>query len=191
MDDGDADYDDSEELSFEDDVMESADELLALLAGQLPPVDVQHAVPSMQAAQPVGVPMGQLVTKEQLCSPTSREPLALALRTMCGGASPVDFVQRVGGTVAATYAVLCVRFALMAGAHAGAKRRTCNVTWKRGNWLYHCKQCGEDPNCALCVDCFDESRHVGHDFAIGRASGGCCDCGDPTGTTSSRCRGAS
>ncbi len=49
------------------------------------------------SAVPLAQPLDPLVTKEELCSATSREPLALALRVMCGGIAPAEFVQQVGG----------------------------------------------------------------------------------------------
>jgi hypothetical protein len=58
------------------------------------------------------------------------------------------------------------------------KKNACSVVWKKGDWIYHCKDCERDRQCAFCVDCFDESLHVGHNYTIGRAAGGICDCGD-------------
>lgn len=31
---------------------------------------------------------------------------------------------------------------------------------------------------AICVECFKEANHEGHDFRLIRVGGGCCDCGD-------------
>lgn len=85
-----------------------------------------------------------VITRAQLCGEVAVLPsdpsfeYVSVMRTMCGGTTPAEFMKRVG---------------------AVAKKRTCDVTWTRGSWLYHCKQCQADPACALCVECFDESKH--------------------------------
>lgn len=36
-------------------------------------------------------------------------------------------------------------------------------------------------NSAICMDCFSNGNHEGHDYKIHKSSGGVCDCGDPQG----------
>ena len=45
-------------------------------------------------------------------------------------------------------------------------------------WLGKKKDCEVDSTCAICVDCFEPEKHVGHEVRLVRAGGGCCDCGD-------------
>lgn len=54
----------------------------------------------------------------------------------------------------------------------------CGVVWKRDELAYKCKTCERDPTCAICVPCFRHGDHKGHDYAMIRTGGGCCDCGD-------------
>eukprot|EP00232_Nephroselmis_pyriformis_P010785 CAMPEP_0182892808 /NCGR_PEP_ID=MMETSP0034_2-20130328/24093_1 /TAXON_ID=156128 /ORGANISM="Nephroselmis pyriformis, Strain CCMP717" /LENGTH=597 /DNA_ID=CAMNT_0025026517 /DNA_START=78 /DNA_END=1868 /DNA_ORIENTATION=+ len=57
---------------------------------------------------------------------------------------------------------------------------TCGLVWGRDDIAYRCKTCEMDPTCAICVNCFLGGDHEGHDYAMIRTGGGCCDCGDPT-----------
>ncbi|CAA6654977.1 unnamed protein product [Spirodela intermedia] len=60
------------------------------------------------------------------------------------------------------------------------QRRVCGAVWGRGDLAYHCRTCEHDPTCAICVSCFQNGNHEGHDYSIMYTGGGCCDCGDPT-----------
>ncbi|PRP81502.1 E3 ubiquitin-protein ligase UBR3-like [Planoprotostelium fungivorum] len=55
----------------------------------------------------------------------------------------------------------------------------CGVSWKRDALIVTCKTCGLDPTCAICMPCFQNGNHEGHDYNIHSSSGGMCDCGDP------------
>lgn len=63
---------------------------------------------------------------------------------------------------------------------AGDAARTgvCSTVWKQDELAYKCKTCERDPTCAICVPCFRHGNHEGHDYAMIRTGGGCCDCGD-------------
>lgn len=55
----------------------------------------------------------------------------------------------------------------------------CGVVWPAEELAYKCRTCERDPTCVICEDCFRNGDHSGHNYAIVRTSGGCCDCGDP------------
>eukprot|EP01105_Mastigella_eilhardi_P008420 TRINITY_DN2041_c0_g1_i2.p1 TRINITY_DN2041_c0_g1~~TRINITY_DN2041_c0_g1_i2.p1 ORF type:complete len:1518 (+),score=333.19 TRINITY_DN2041_c0_g1_i2:101-4555(+) len=55
----------------------------------------------------------------------------------------------------------------------------CGLVWKHGATAYKCRECESDPTCAVCVQCFVEADHTGHDYYMVTTGGGCCDCGDP------------
>ena len=49
-----------------------------------------------------------------------------------------------------------------------------------GEATYTCLDCGIDPTCVLCHECFKNSIHVNCNYRMhSTAGGGCCDCGDP------------
>ncbi|KAL6265276.1 hypothetical protein P5V15_002056 [Pogonomyrmex californicus] len=55
----------------------------------------------------------------------------------------------------------------------------CGRMFKMGEPTYSCRECGMDPTCVLCVDCFKQSAHRNHKYKMGTSNGGgCCDCGD-------------
>lgn len=59
--------------------------------------------------------------------------------------------------------------------------RTCGVKFIKGEPIYKCSTCGIDDTSGICVHCFDESHHEGHDYAMvicHRENGGICDCGN-------------
>ncbi|GJP86815.1 hypothetical protein CLOP_g16791 [Closterium sp. NIES-67] len=56
----------------------------------------------------------------------------------------------------------------------------CGAVWGASDIAYRCRTCEHDPTCAICVPCFLEGDHEGHDYAMIKTGGGCCDCGDPT-----------
>jgi len=55
----------------------------------------------------------------------------------------------------------------------------CGKVFKMGEPTYSCRDCGLDPTCVLCVDCFKNSEHGGHRYKMSTSvGGGYCDCGD-------------
>lgn len=57
--------------------------------------------------------------------------------------------------------------------------KLCGRLFKNGEPTYSCKDCGFDPTCVLCVDCFKASSHRNHKYRMSMSGGGgYCDCGD-------------
>lgn len=57
--------------------------------------------------------------------------------------------------------------------------KLCGRLFKNGEPTYSCKDCGFDPTCVLCVDCFKNSSHRYHKYRMSMSGGGgYCDCGD-------------
>ncbi|KAG8196917.1 hypothetical protein JTE90_027621 [Oedothorax gibbosus] len=55
----------------------------------------------------------------------------------------------------------------------------CGKVFKIGEPTYSCRECGLDPTCVLCVDCFRNSEHRNHRYKMSASGGGgYCDCGD-------------
>lgn len=55
----------------------------------------------------------------------------------------------------------------------------CGKVFKSGEPTYSCRDCGLDPTCVLCVDCFRNSQHKNHRYKMSTSGGGgYCDCGD-------------
>lgn len=55
----------------------------------------------------------------------------------------------------------------------------CGKVFKMSEPTYHCRECGTDPTCVLCVECFKKSAHKNHKYKMSMSNGGgCCDCGD-------------
>lgn len=55
----------------------------------------------------------------------------------------------------------------------------CGRVFKMGEPTYSCRDCGMDPTCVLCVDCFKMSPHRNHRYKMSTScGGGYCDCGD-------------
>ncbi|KAM7298268.1 E3 ubiquitin-protein ligase UBR2 [Ixodes scapularis] len=55
----------------------------------------------------------------------------------------------------------------------------CGRVFKSGEPTYSCRDCGLDPTCVLCVDCFKSSAHKNHKYKMSMScGGGYCDCGD-------------
>ena len=56
----------------------------------------------------------------------------------------------------------------------------CRNTWAphEGTYFYRCKTCQLSDNSCICVDCFKNGNHEGHDYILQRSVyGGTCDCG--------------
>ena len=60
-------------------------------------------------------------------------------------------------------------------------RTVCGMLFRKGLVVWTCRQCGKDPSCVQCDECFRNSNHEGHEVYFHRSAGpgGCCDCGDP------------
>lgn len=58
-------------------------------------------------------------------------------------------------------------------------KSVCGRVFKMNEPFYSCRDCGMDPTCVLCVNCFKQSAHRHHRYKMGASfGGGCCDCGD-------------
>ena len=55
----------------------------------------------------------------------------------------------------------------------------CGKIFKPGDIAYECLDCGLDPTCIICKECFEDGDHKGHRFKIKTNVSGMCDCGDP------------
>ena len=56
----------------------------------------------------------------------------------------------------------------------------CGKVFKSGEPSYFCRDCGSDPTCVLCSNCFRKSKHREHKYKMMTSGGGgYCDCGDP------------
>ncbi|KAG5106441.1 hypothetical protein JHK82_043411 [Glycine max] len=60
------------------------------------------------------------------------------------------------------------------------QRGVCGSVWGNSDIAYRCRTCEHDPTCAICVPCFENGNHKGHDYFVIYTGGGCCDCGDVT-----------
>ncbi|XP_074663047.1 E3 ubiquitin-protein ligase UBR2-like [Tubulanus polymorphus] len=55
----------------------------------------------------------------------------------------------------------------------------CGHVFKMGEPTYSCRDCGTDPTCVLCIQCFQKSVHKDHKYRMSTSGGGgYCDCGD-------------
>ena len=58
-------------------------------------------------------------------------------------------------------------------------RGLCGYLFQRHDIAFNCRTCGADDTCVVCVQCFQNGNHEGHDVLFHRTSpGGVCDCGD-------------
>ena len=48
----------------------------------------------------------------------------------------------------------------------------CGKLFRMGEPTYSCRDCGHDPTCVLCVNCFKESEHRFHRYKMSTSSGG-------------------
>ncbi|KAI4356477.1 hypothetical protein L6164_000499 [Bauhinia variegata] len=63
---------------------------------------------------------------------------------------------------------------------SSTQRGVCGSVWGQNDLAYRCRTCEHDPTCAICVPCFENGNHKGHDYFVIYTGGGCCDCGDVT-----------
>ncbi|KAF2069399.1 hypothetical protein CYY_009283 [Polysphondylium violaceum] len=56
-------------------------------------------------------------------------------------------------------------------------KSVCGKVWNN-SLVYKCLDCQVDDNCSICLDCFEEDKHIGHRFRFIKSTRGCCDCGD-------------
>ena len=54
----------------------------------------------------------------------------------------------------------------------------CGKLWGANDIIVKCVTCQGDRTCGICVECFDEELHKGHDWRFLTSHGGMCDCGD-------------
>lgn len=55
----------------------------------------------------------------------------------------------------------------------------CGYIFQRNDIAFNCKTCQLDETCVLCLNCYQNGNHEGHDIFFHRTfPGGCCDCGD-------------
>lgn len=55
----------------------------------------------------------------------------------------------------------------------------CGYVFQRNDIAFNCKTCQLDETCVLCLQCYRNGNHEGHDIFFHRTfPGGCCDCGD-------------
>lgn len=61
-----------------------------------------------------------------------------------------------------------------------SRGKLCGYAFEKGDLVYRCKDCGRDPTCVLCSNCFRYEEHQNHEifYNITSNTGGCCDCGD-------------
>ncbi|KAM7256820.1 hypothetical protein ACFE04_012561 [Oxalis oulophora] len=60
------------------------------------------------------------------------------------------------------------------------EHRLCSASWTYDDVGYSCRTCGLDPSRAICVPCFQNGNHTGHDCSLVLACDSYCDCGDVT-----------
>lgn len=63
---------------------------------------------------------------------------------------------------------------------SSGQRGVCGAVWGDKDIAYCCRTCEHDHTCAICVPCFQNGNHEGHDYSMMYTRGGCCDCGDET-----------
>ncbi|CAG2182982.1 unnamed protein product, partial [Oppiella nova] len=57
--------------------------------------------------------------------------------------------------------------------------KRCEKLWKDNDWGFHCHDCSLNVLCIICGDCFEKSKHLGHEVeTIVCESGVWCDCGN-------------
>ncbi|VDD92476.1 unnamed protein product [Enterobius vermicularis] len=55
----------------------------------------------------------------------------------------------------------------------------CNAVWSSDAIAYRCNTCAYNPCMSLCLECFQNANHEGHDFnRFFSQAGGACDCGN-------------
>uniref|UniRef100_A0A0N5ACJ6 E3 ubiquitin-protein ligase n=1 Tax=Syphacia muris TaxID=451379 RepID=A0A0N5ACJ6_9BILA len=55
----------------------------------------------------------------------------------------------------------------------------CNAIWSSDAIAYRCSTCAYNPCMSLCLECFRNANHEGHDFnRFFSQAGGACDCGN-------------
>ncbi|GMM32126.1 putative ubiquitin-protein ligase [Martiniozyma asiatica (nom. inval.)] len=70
-------------------------------------------------------------------------------------------------------------------------KRPCGRQFERGETCFRCLTCGNDETCALCIYCFEEEMHVGHEIhksIIQSKNVGICDCGDQEAFSQLKCK---
>lgn len=60
----------------------------------------------------------------------------------------------------------------------GNGKTVCGKILKSKDIGFKCLDCGLDPTCIICQECFEKSNHKGHRTIQQASCAGCCDCGD-------------
>ncbi|CDW91208.1 zinc finger family protein [Stylonychia lemnae] len=58
------------------------------------------------------------------------------------------------------------------------KGTVCSKVIEFGDTVWLCKDCCLHPTCIICQECFENSKHIGHQITMSRDTQGNCDCGD-------------
>lgn len=58
-------------------------------------------------------------------------------------------------------------------------QNSCPVQFSASALAFKCYDCEADSTCVVCPECFFNANHENHKTRLIKASGGCCDCGDP------------
>ena len=60
-----------------------------------------------------------------------------------------------------------------------SRNNLCGYVFQHGDIAFNCRTCQQDDTCVLCLSCYQNSNHEGHEVLFHRTTpGGCCDCGD-------------
>lgn len=80
----------------------------------------------------------------------------------------------------------CFIYEVFEGSYTHPKGSACARGLGKGEPVYRCEDCGFDSSCVLCIYCFNEAAHVGHNvqmYIAREKTNGICDCGDPEAFT--------
>eukprot|EP00917_Polyrhabdina_sp_WS-2016_P032387 GHVP01069093.1.p1 GENE.GHVP01069093.1~~GHVP01069093.1.p1 ORF type:complete len:1982 (-),score=329.70 GHVP01069093.1:1527-7472(-) len=94
--------------------------------------------------------------------------------------SPIAFVFNVITTAATEPFGDSPKYFLKNLQETSNSRSRCDQVWEGLHVAYRCLTCGTSESSCLCIRCFEDVNHEGHNYFMYRSeSGGCCDCGDP------------
>ncbi|EAY11383.1 Zinc finger in N-recognin family protein [Trichomonas vaginalis G3] len=57
-------------------------------------------------------------------------------------------------------------------------KKTCGISWTSKKFALHCETCQNDINSCVCLKCFLNGKHEGHQVSFRYSSNASCDCGD-------------
>lgn len=61
---------------------------------------------------------------------------------------------------------------------SNSQKFSCLNEWMSPQMSIHCSTCGMQPNACICLQCFLNGNHQGHEYSISVNSRGSYDCGD-------------